>query len=241
MAALDWNGNVILEAPRHLEAVLAALVRASARPVSGILGPRDQVVAARDALGLGAHPAYSDATEDLFALELSRLRVPDALVGGRVACRAPRPEELAPLAAWRQAYRVEALGERPGEALLAKCREELERAQREAKHWVVVGEGDELLAYAAFNAAIPECVQVGGVFTPPALRGRGHGRAVVAGALLEARRRGAERSVLFTETGNAPAQAAYRALGYERVGDYGMVLFEHPQWVGTRWDRARRP
>jgi predicted GNAT family acetyltransferase len=35
--------------------------------------------------------------------------------------------------------------------------------------------------------------------------------------------------VLFTETDNHPAQAAYRALGYERVGDYGMLLFAEPQ------------
>jgi predicted GNAT family acetyltransferase len=33
------------------------------------------------------------------------------------------------------------------------------------------------------------------------------------------------RSILFTEEENRAAQAAYRALGYERVGDYGIVTF----------------
>ena len=80
--------------------------------------------------------------------------------------------------------------------------------------------------YSAFNAALPDCVQVGGVFTPPPLRGRGFGRAVVAGTLLLARERGVERSVLFTGPDNAPAQTAYRALGYRDIGDYGLVLFD---------------
>jgi predicted GNAT family acetyltransferase len=42
--------------------------------------------------------------------------------------------------------------------------------------------------------------------------------------LLAARARGVASSVLFTEEDNHPAKAAYRALGYQRVGDYGMVM-----------------
>lgn len=56
--------------------------------------------------------------------------------------------------------------------------------------------------------------------------------ALASGALLAARARGVARSVPFTPTGNAPAQAAYRALGYERVGDYALILFAEPQRVG---------
>jgi predicted GNAT family acetyltransferase len=54
----------------------------------------------------------------------------------------------------------------------------------------------------------------------------------VAGALLAARERGVARSILFTGVENRAAQAAYRALGYERIGDYGLVLFESPQRIG---------
>ena len=71
-------------------------------------------------------------------------------------------------------------------------------------------------------------VQVGGVFTPPELRGRGHARAVVAGSLLSARAAGVSRAVLFTERENAPARRAYQALGFRVVGDYGMVLLDTP-------------
>jgi predicted GNAT family acetyltransferase len=125
---------------------------------------------------------------------------------------------------------METLCERPGPVLERKCVEELDLYQREGRHWVLET-GGEVVAYSAFNARLPDCVQVGGVWTPPAWRGRGFARAVVAGSLLEARVGGARRSILFTENDNEPAQAAYRALGYERVGDYGLVLFAQPQVV----------
>jgi predicted GNAT family acetyltransferase len=58
---------------------------------------------------------------------------------------------------------------------------------------------------------------------PVALRGRGYGRAVVAGSLLEVRAQGTRRSVLFAERDDA--KRAYRRLGYAVVGEYGFVLF----------------
>jgi predicted GNAT family acetyltransferase len=82
--------------------------------------------------------------------------------------------------------------------------------------------GGRVVSLCTHNARISDMVQVGSVWTPPELRGRGHARAVVAGALLAA---GARRAVLFTGEGNIPAQQAYRALGFERVGDYGVVRF----------------
>jgi predicted GNAT family acetyltransferase len=86
-------------------------------------------------------------------------------------------------------------------------------------------DGSDIVAYAAFNAALPEIVQLGGVWTPPERRGRGYGRAVVAGALLAARDGGAQRAVLFTGDDNVAAKRAYAALGFRRVGDWGLVLF----------------
>ena len=224
LATHCWNGNVLVEAPRHLEAVVSAAVRASGRAVSGILGPRAQVVAARAALGLDGATAYMDSAEDLFALELDQLRVPAPLAHGEWLCRKPHERELAMLIAWRHDYRHQHLGEQPGEALVAKSREEIQRYHGEAAHYLLERAGQPV-AYAAYNAATPSCVQIGGVWTPPPLRSKGYARAAVAGALLAARARAVPRSVLFTEEDNHPAKAAYRALGYQRVGDYGMVMF----------------
>ena len=227
VACHAWNGNLLLEAPRSLVELARAAVRASGRAVAGILGPHAQVGAARRALGLAGAPATMDSREDLFALELAGLRVPGPLAADALRCRPPRPDEVELLIDWRHDYGVETLGEPPGPATRAAGADWIERFQREGRHWVLEAEGRPV-AYSAFNAMTPECVQVGGVWTPPALRRRGYARAVVAGSLLLARGRGVARSVLFTETGNHPAQAAYRALGYERVGDYGILLFAEP-------------
>jgi predicted GNAT family acetyltransferase len=79
-----------------------------------------------------------------------------------------------------------------------------------------------------FNGRLPDAVQIGGVFTPPALRARGFARAVVAGALLAARADGVTRSILFTGRDNAFARSAYLSLGYGIVGDYGIVFLADP-------------
>lgn len=74
------------------------------------------------------------------------------------------------------------------------------------------------VSLSAINASLPDVVQLGGIYTPPALRGRGHARAAVAASLLAARERGASRAVLFTK--NPSAVRTYEALGFRRIGDY---------------------
>ena len=79
-----------------------------------------------------------------------------------------------------------------------------------------------LASLSAFNARLPDIVQLGGIYTPPVLRGRGFARAAVAASLLEARGQGASRAVLFTN--NPSAVRTYEALGFRRIGDYSIVL-----------------
>src|SRR5438094_89407 len=92
--------------------------------------------------------------------------------------------------------------------------------------WVLIS-GTRPVAYSVFNAMLPEIVQIGGVWTPPEHRGRGYARSVVAGSLLAARKQGVQRAVLFADPTNAMARAAYLAIGFRIVGDYGLVLLAH--------------
>jgi predicted GNAT family acetyltransferase len=85
-------------------------------------------------------------------------------------------------------------------------------------------DGGDLVSLSGFNATLPDMVQLGGIYTPPALRGRGYAKAAVAGSLLAARERGAERAVLFTST--ASAARSYEGIGFRRAGDYCLVLFK---------------
>jgi RimJ/RimL family protein N-acetyltransferase len=219
-----WNGMIVVQAPAHVEALAPQAVAASGRRVVGLLGPGEQVKRAQYALGLAEGEATEDSTDDLFALDLAALRVPTALAEGRVAVRYPAATELASITEWSVAFNCEALGFAESDELRRRCAEHMSRLQAENAHFVLEAAGVPV-AYAAFNATLPDMVQLGGVWTPPALRGKGYARSVVAGALLAARAEGIRRVVLFTERDNHPAQSAYRSLGFERIGDYGIVIF----------------
>ena len=226
VAAHFWNGMLVLQVPDSLtlEPVARAALLRSGRVLRGLAGPRAQVDGALLAFGFEGRPTSLDSREKLYELALEDLRVPDALASGRLLSRRPRAGELELLAAWRAEFSIESLGLTDGDDLRVVSRAELARQNAEAAVWIIL-DGDRPVSHTAFNARLPGVVQVGGVWTPPGLRGRGYARCAVAGSLLEARRDGAKRAVLFTAEENAPARAAYEALGFRVIGDYGLVIF----------------
>lgn len=224
VAVHSWNGVVGMQGDRGLEQAAALAVESSGRPVQGLMGPISLVKRLRSSLGLLEREVAHDGDEILFALDLERLRVPEALRAGRLECRYPRESELPLLISWRVGYCLEMLGSTPGPELERRCRGEIERLFQSGDCWVLVNDGSPS-AYTAFNARTRGTVIVGGVYTPPELRSRGYARAAVAGSLLEARKNGATRSLLFTGEDNTSAIRAYRALGYEAIGDWALVLF----------------
>jgi ribosomal protein S18 acetylase RimI-like enzyme len=217
--------SVVVQAPVHAGAVTREAVRASGRPVGGFIGPWAQALEARAALGLADAPMRMESHEGLYALPLDALVVPALLTSGRGRCRRSSAADLDVLAAWRAGYRVETNAETDGPKLRAASRQDVELGVAERTGWVLEIDGAPV-AYQQFNATLPEVVQVGGVWTPPPRRGRGYGRAVVAGALLAARAEGARRGVLFTGESNLPARRAYAALGFTRVVDWALLFLE---------------
>ncbi|MCU0909225.1 MAG: N-acetyltransferase [Rhodobacteraceae bacterium] len=189
-------------------------------PVEGAVGPADQVRPLLAALGIDRAPRRSDTDQPAFALDLSGLVVPDG------------PGDLHPLAAedlpwltdWRAAYAAEVQGASGPAARM--------RAGAEVRAWIAAGSHRGLrvagqpVAICGFNARLPGIVQVGGVFTPPPLRGRGHARRAVALHLAEARTGGVVQAVLFAASD--PAARAYVAIGFRRTGTVAVVLFDGP-------------
>jgi uncharacterized protein len=228
VVAHGWNGNLLLQAPSGAGKLSRRAAASTGRPIAGALGPWGQVTDALTELGLLDAATSIRSREDLFALDLNALRVPEPLSTGAVVCRLAHPRDIDLLAKWRKEFRIETLGELDGPELAVSSRDDIARSQARGSLFVLMSEG-QIVSTCAFNARHPECVQIGAVWTPPERRSRGHGRAVVAGALLAARQDHVLRSVLFTDEGNAAARAAYLSLGYERIGDYGLVLFRDGQ------------
>jgi predicted GNAT family acetyltransferase len=222
-----WNGNLVLQAPAKLEALCRAALEASGRALHGLVGPAGQVEAARRALGLSPARIQMDEEEDLYSLALETLRVPPALAAGQVQGRRIAPRDVGQVTTWRVAFSVESLGDEESAALWAQCKTSVERGMAEGRIWLLE-DGGRPVSTTAFNTAIREAVQVGGVWTPPELRSQGYARAAVAASLLAARAEGARWGILFTGKENVPAQRAYKALGFRRVGDYRLLLLRPP-------------
>lgn len=225
VAAQYWNGMVMVQAePPLLDELVREVVRRSGRPVSGFSGAFEPCVRARTALGLDERPMARCEREDLFALALGDLVVPDALERGEVTCRRATRADVEALVPWRVDYCVETMGREGSTRLVADAPASVERTIRAGVAFVLEHEG-RLVANSNFNARVPGVVQIGGVWTPPSLRGRGYARAVVAGSLRIARSEGVTRSILFTGQDHEAAQKAYRSIGYRVVGDYALMLF----------------
>lgn len=195
--------------------------------LAGVLGPADQVRPLIDALGLRDAPRRHDADEPGFALDLSALVMPEG--EGDLTGLAAAPPGL--VEDWRAGYLTETFATPPTEAETTAALD-VDRWRQADSHRLLWQEGRPV-ALCGLNARLPDVVQVGGVYVPLPLRGRGHARLVVARMLAEAQARGVLRAVLFAASD--AAARAYRAIGFRPVGHMGLVLFEGRQRV-PEWD-----
>ncbi|HEX7602152.1 MAG TPA: GNAT family N-acetyltransferase [Polyangiaceae bacterium] len=228
VAVHGWNGIILVQAESDAHGVelgraaLAAVdaTRERGRATTGIIGPFAHVGMTRTALGLDARKASLEDKEYLYALDLVKLVLPRGAVG----VRPTRDEDLELCAAWRVDYGQEAMSMSLEESR-ARARADVERTHGRGDSFLLEDADGTPVSYSAFNARLPDAVQIGGVWTPKELRGKGYARSVVAGSLVLARALGVTRATHFTGRWNTPAQKAYEALGFERIGDYGIVYF----------------
>lgn len=222
-AAHYWNNMLILCAPAHAAEVARTV--SQGRHIAGILGPWKQALEAQDALEIGGRDTLLRARETLMTLQLGSLRYPEALSHQRLHFRLAEMADIDLLTEWREAFRRATMGATQSEALRRQCRAEMVRWVSEESQFLLF-DGDHPVSGCAYNARLPDAVQIGNVFTPPQFRSRGYARFVVAGALDYARRDGTSMAVLFTPESNAAALAAYAALGFTAVGQYAMLLYK---------------
>jgi len=221
-AGHSWNGVLIVQATEQVAEVTRACVAISGRKVTGILGPLEHVIEARAALGLAEVPAKKDEDEALCALDLDELCIPQSLATGAIVCRPPVPEEREQLYAWRVAYNLEILGGVDSADLRRQSASMIDWQINDGLAWVALENG-KLVSFSGYNSALPDIVQLGGIYTPPEHRARGHARAAIAAQLLASRRAGVERAVLFAS--DPFAMRCYEGLGFRQIGEFGLVLW----------------
>ncbi len=186
--------------------------------VTGAVGPAVQVRAILAALGLAGAPSRIDEDEPGYALDLCDLIVP---VGTEEVLE-PLESHRALAVAWRADYEGSLLGHPPADAE-RRADDGVDRFIGADSHRILVVRGTPV-AMTGFNARLPEIVQVGGVYTPPHLRRRGHARRAVALHLAQARGKGTGRAVLFAAS--EAAARAYVAIGFARADDVALVLLD---------------
>ena len=198
----------------------AAAKAISGRLAEGIIGPRDHARGLKLALGLAQVPVTLDDDDPHFSLDLDDLVIPDG-AGELVPLDAADPQTMI---RWRIDYSIEAVQLPPERAEEDGRRAYHSYIERDS-HRVLMVDGQPV-ATTGINARLPQIVQVGGVYTPPPLRGRGHARRAVALHLAEVRAAGATRATLFA--GSEMAARAYQAIGFQRISDWSIILFQEP-------------
>ena len=219
-----WNGNLLFQAPEHLLLLANTALQNSDLPLKGIIGPLDQTKLLEVAFAVPSDQVQTSFDDGLFTLDLKVLRLPDNLAENKAKARRGFAEDLDMLLEWRTAYALEALNEQETVESRTNNLRRLKANHEDGRLFVLEAEGIPV-ATCSFNAIFDDYVQIGGVWTPPDLRSRGYGRAIVAGALDIARKDGMQTAILFT---NVPAaERAYTAIGFQQIGGYGIVLFNN--------------
>lgn len=233
--ALNWNGNLMIQSPN--KDILFQLLGFAAQTnplftIRGILGPDDQARQILEWLHVDEKNLLMSAEEISYSLNIDKMAVPKNLSEGLWQCRLAVPADLPILGPWRVEYDKEALNLNPPDALSL--------AENETLHKIALGEifvlevQGKLVSRADYNATLPEVYQIGGVWTPPDLRGRGYARAATAGAILAAKSNGVKKAVLFTN--NTIAIKCYESLGFTAVSKYHLSFLKEAIVLGKGLD-----
>ncbi len=172
------------------------------------------------------HAVYDlDRVEPLYRLNLDQLQDP-----GPAEIRHPTEADTDLLAQWFRAYHIEALGAADDDTLTATINTRVSTTIATGNVRLLIENGCPV-AMTAFNAQLPDMVQIGGVYTPPHLRSRGLARHAVAAHLKEAQKQGVQTAILFAST--PAACRAYEALGFDRIGRYTLAILTRHVTIGT--------
>jgi ribosomal protein S18 acetylase RimI-like enzyme len=160
-------------------------------------------------------PDQENAARDALRLERN---VPEI-----VECTPEHENALYPL---RKAYELAEVFPPGIEFVETACRNNLRRNLEKNRivavpHYARRG---KFIAMAAINSKARSIAQIGGVFTLPVFRARGHATALTK-CLAERERLEGNESVLFVRTDNASAIYSYERAGFIKTGHYAITYY----------------
>jgi predicted GNAT family acetyltransferase len=155
----------------------------------------------------------------LRAYELRWVIPPPQLPPGHL--RLAEEADLDTVTAWRAAFQRESLHEDPPDNV-----DEL------ALRFIRAGttylwEDGKPVSMAVVTRPTPHGISIGGVYTPPELRGRGYASACVAAVSQRQLDAGRAFCTLFTDLGYPTSNAIYQRIGYQPVCDFAELAFSH--------------
>lgn len=225
MALRTEPHNVVISRPEVdgvVEALADALVAEGAE-VPGILGglPEADELAARWQAATGARVA---SRTDQAIHVLREIQPPPEPSG---APRPAAPGDLELLVAWHRAFHDEAVprdhyDEEHSRRWIAR------RIADDPRNGYRLWDDGEPVCLVGYIQADSGTPRIGPVYTPPAHRRRGYGTALTAHASREQLDRGALYCLLYTDLANPTSNAIYAKIGYRRVCDSAMILFDPP-------------
>ncbi len=219
---LTRSSTLLVQMPEGVGAEARAWLRGMS--IATVIGPDGQVPLIIEALGLTDRQVRHHDEEPGYSMALADLVMPE--VAGTVA-RPLEDGDAALLTGWRAEYLTEVFSV-PPDAARPLAETEILRWTRQGSHRVLIRDGIPV-ALSGFNASLPDAVQVGAVYTPPALRRQGLARRLVALHLAEARASGVIQAHLFAAS--EAAARAYVAIGFRRAGTMGIAHFHQPEQV----------
>jgi RimJ/RimL family protein N-acetyltransferase len=174
---------------------------------SGIVGPEDSVRAFEAGGGLAARTHL-----ELPLMRLDGQPVQSHAVAGTL--RAASLDDLELLLDWNEAFRVEARIDLTTEQVAA----DVERKTRIGTQYLWLDPADRPVGMIGGQTIAPSGARIGPVYTPPSLRGRGVGGAMVASLTQRLQDAGARCVFLFTDAANPTSNALYQRIGFVPIG-----------------------
>ncbi|WP_336509464.1 GNAT family N-acetyltransferase [Ruegeria lacuscaerulensis] len=221
--AITNEGMVLPQCPGCSDEEIEDAIRLiRGRALFGLAAEASQARRIMRLAGWEERPATLNSDEPGFSLDLSQLVMPDT-TGAELIPLGEFDRTIAE--GWRQTYLIEAMDFDRTRAQKQATKDIAAYAERDS-HRALLIDGQPA-GMTGFNARLSEVVQVGGVYTPPQLRGRGYARMALALHLREARKNGASRAVLFAAS--EAAARTYIAIGFRPAGLYSLILFTNPE------------